>query len=220
MNILTIVPWIVSHGKDAVKAICAASVALLLAWSIYTHRQNIKLSQELEMAQNNIEAYQGLVADSQQANNVLRLDIRDLKNQNDIMLHKLDSVRSKLSIKPKQVQVAATQTQSINVIESKGVGGDIITILKDSIYSDSIQFNDLTSVSYTIGKDTVSIGLDIRNDQFLYIYDVKEYKNKKSFIKRLLTFDFKKIHKTQYKIENTNDLIKVGDVRIVENTTK
>ena len=171
------------------------------------------------MAQNNIEAYQGLVADSQQANNVLRLNIRDLKDQNDNILHKLDSVRSKLSIKPKQVQAAATQTQSINVIESKGVGGDIISI-KDNIYNDTINFNDLTTVTYSISKDTVSIGLDIRNEQYLYVFDTKEYKNKKSFIKRLLTFDFKKVRKTEYKIENTNDLIKTTDVRVVQNTTK
>ena len=171
------------------------------------------------MAQNNIEAYQGLVADSQQANNVLRLNIRDLKDQNDNILHKLDSVRSKLSIKPKQVQAAATQTQSINVIESKGVGGDIISI-KDSLYNDTINFNDLTTVTYSISKDTVSIGLDIRNEQYLYVFDTKEYKNKKSFIKRLLTFDFKKVHKTRYVIENTNDLIKTSDVRVIQNITK
>ena len=220
MNILTIAKWrVVDHTRIAIKAICVASVALLLAWGINTHRQNIKLSQELEMAQNNIEAYQGLVADSQQANNVLRLEIKDLKNQNDAVLHKLDSVRSKLSIKPKQVQVAATQTQSINVIESKGVGGDIISI-KDSILKDTINFNDLTTVTYSITKDTVSIGLDVRNEQYLYVFDRKEYKNKKNFLLRLLTFDFKKIHKTEYKIENTNDLIKVTDVRVVEATTK
>ena len=209
-----------NHTKTAIKAICAASVALLLAWGINTHRQNIKLSQELEMAHNNIEAYQGLLNDSQQANNVLRLDIRELKNQNDSALHKLDSVRTKLNIKSKQVQTAATQTQSINVIESKGVGGDIITILKDSIYNDSIRFNDQTSVSYTIGKDTVSIGLNIKNEQYLYVFDTKKYKNKKSFIMRLLTFDFKKVHETQYKIENTNDLIQMSDVRVVETITK
>ena len=172
------------------------------------------------MAQNNIEAYQGLILDSQQANNVLRLNINDLKYHNDIILHQLDSVRSELSIKAKQVQVAATQTQTINVIESKGVGGDIITILKDSVYQDSIRFNDQTSVSYTIGKDTVSIGLDIENEQYLYVFDTKKYKNKKSFIMRLLTFDFKKVHETQYKIQNSNNLIKVTDVRVVETTTK
>ena len=115
--------------------------------------------------------------------------------------------------------MAATQTQSINVIESKGVGGDIISI-KDSILKDTINFNNLTTVTYSITKDTVSIGLDVRNEQYLYVFDRKEYKNKKSFIKRLLTFDFKKIHKTEYKIENTNNLIKVTDVRVVEATTK
>ena len=207
---------VINHQKIAFKAICAASVALFIAWGVYTHKQNIKLSQELEMAQNNIEAYQGLLNDSQQANNVLRLDIKDLKNQNDSVLHKLDSVRSKLNIKPKRVQVAATQSQSINVIESKGVGGDITTILKDTIYNDSIKYNDLTTVYYTIGKDTVSIGLNIQNEQYLYIYSTREYKNKKSFLKRLFTFDFKKVTNTKYNIVNTNDLIQSGDVRVVE----
>lgn len=210
--------WLKNHWKAAVKGICAASVAFLLIWGINTHNNNIKLSQELEMAQNNIEAYQGLLDSSQQANNVLMLDIKDLKNQNDVTLHKLDSVRDKLKIKPKTVKTAATQTQSIDVIQSKGVGGNIISILKDTIYKDSINYNDLTTVYYTIGKDSVSIGLKLQNDQYLYVYNTKEYKNKKSFIKRLFTFDFKKITKTKYVIHNTNDLIKTDSVRVVEAT--
>lgn len=210
--------WLKNHWKAAVKGICAASVAFLLIWGINTHNNNIKLSQELEMAQNNIEAYQGLLDSSQQANNVLMLDIKDLKNQNDVTLHKLDSVRDKLKIKPKTVKTAATQTQSIDVIQSKGVGGNIISILKDTIYKDSMNYNDLTTVYYTIGKDSVSIGLKLQNDQYLYVYNTKEYKNKKSFIKRLFTFDFKKITKTKYIIYNTNDLIKTDSVRVVEAT--
>ena len=218
MNIITMLTWLASHWKAAVKGICAASVAFLLIWGINTHNNNIKLSQELEMAQNNIEAYQGLLDSSQQANNVLMLDIKDLKNQNDVTLHKLDSVREKLKIKPKTVKTAATQTQSIDVIQSKGVGGNIISILKDTIYKDSMNYNDLTTVYYTIGKDSVSIGLKLQNDQYLYVYNTKEYKNKKSFIKRLFTFDFKKITKTKYVIHNTNDLIKTDSVRVVEAT--
>ena len=172
------------------------------------------------MAQNNIEAYQGLLDSSQQANNVLMLDIKDLKNQNDVTLHKLDSVRDKLKIKPKTVKTAATQTQSIDVIQSKGVGGNIISILKDTIYKDSMNYNDLTTVYYTIGKDSVSIGLKLQNDQYLYVYTTTEYKNKKSFIKRLFTFDFKKITKTKYIIHNTNDLVKTDSVRVVEAISK
>ena len=168
------------------------------------------------MAQNNIEAYQGSLQGSQQANNVLKLTVEELQNYNDELVHRIDSVRNKLGVKAKHVNTAATQTQTINVNQSKEVVGDIINILEDSVYNDSIKFNDLTTVRYTIGKDTVNIGLDIHNTQYLYVYTNREYKNKKSFIKRLFTFDFKKINKTMYKTENTNDLIKVDSVRVIE----
>lgn len=173
------------------------------------------------MAQNNIEAYQGLLDSSQQANNVLRLDIKDLQNQHDITLQKLDSVRNKLKIKAKTIETAATQSQVLNVNDSKGVGGDLSVILKDSTYTDSLLYNSLTKVYYTIGKDTVNIALDIQNDQYLYIYNEKQYKNpNKNFIKRLFTWDWKKVTKTWYKIYNTNDLIKTDNVRVVEATAK
>lgn len=212
--------WIVTHRKKLIKAICGLFVALLLAWGITLSCENKKLSESLEMAQNNIEAYQGSLAGSQQANNVLQLHIDELQQYNDKLVHNLDSVREKLKIKPKHVKTAATQTQSINVIGSKEIEKDIITILKDTTYSDSIKFNDLTMVSYTIGKDTVSIGLDINNTQYLYVYTDKHYKNKKSFLKRLFTLDFKKVTSTKYIIENTNDIIKTDSVRVVEVTTK
>lgn len=170
------------------------------------------------MAQNNIEAYQGSLAGSQQANNVLRLDIETLHQQNDKLLQDLDSVRNKLKIKPKQVNTAATQTQIIYVNEGKGVGGDLTEILKDTVYTDSIQYNDLTKVYYTIGKDTVNVGIKLKNTQYIFLYSSREYKNKKNFLKRLFTLDFKKVTKYEYKIENTNDLLKSEDVRVVEAT--
>ena len=79
-----------------------------------------------------------------------------------------------------------------------------------------MNYNYLTTVYYTIGRDTVNIGLDVQNEQYLYIYTTREYKNKKSFFKRLFTLDFKKINRTQYKIENSNDVIKTDSVRVVE----
>ena len=170
------------------------------------------------MAQNNIEAYQGSLQGSQQANNVLQLNIDELQQYNDKLVHQLDSVRDKLKIKPKQIKTAATQTQSINVIGSKKTKQDIITVLRDTVYNDSIRFNDLTLVQYTIGKDTVSIGLNINNTQYLYVYTDKHYKNKKSFLKRLFTLDFKKVTTTNYKIENTNDIIQTDSVRVIEVT--
>ena len=172
------------------------------------------------MAQNNIEAYQGLLDSSQQANNVLRLDLKELENQNDITLHKLDSIRDKLKLKSKSILTAATQSQVLNVNDSKGVGGDLVTILKDTTYTDSLKYNDLTTVYYTIGRDTVNIGLDIQNEQYLYIYTIREYKNKKNFFKRLFTWDWKKIDKHKYTVYNTNELFKSNNIRIVESTQK
>ena len=92
-----------------------------------------------------------------------------------------------MKIKPKQISTAATQTQLLDVNDSKEVGGDLSEMLKDTIYTDSIKYNDLTTVYYTISKDTVNVGLKI--------------------LKRLFTLDFKKVHKYKYKIVNTNDLL-------------
>lgn len=174
------------------------------------------------MAQNNIEAYQGLLDSSQQANNVLRLDIKDLQYEKDAALRRVDSIRRILKLKPKTISVAATQSQVINVNDSKGVeGGNIITILKDTIYTDSIKYNPLTTVYYTIGTDTINIGLKVENDQYIYLYTNKRYKNpNKNFFKRLFTWDWKKIEDHWYTVHNTNDLIKTDNVRIVEAVTK
>ena len=208
-TIITILKYLLKNRKTLFKAISGLCVGLLLCWGITLHNQNKKLSQNLETAQNNIEAYQGLLSDSQQASNVLKLTVEQLQNSKDSVLHKLDSVRKELKIKPKQIQ-----TQVLNVIGSKGVGGNII--VKDSIYTDSILYNPLTKVKYTIGNDTVNIAIDLRNEQYLYVYTKREYKNKKNFFKRLFTLDFKKVTKYKYNIVNTNDLLKSKDVRIVE----
>lgn len=213
-TIITILKYLLKNRKTLFKAISGLCVGLLLCWGITLHNQNKKLSQNLETAQNNIEAYQELLGDSQQASNVLKLTVEQLQNSKDSVLHKLDSVRKELKIKPKQIHTAATQTQVLNVIGSKGVGGNII--VKDSIYTDSILYNPLTKVKYTIGNDTVNIAIDLRNEQYLYVYTKREYKNKKNFFKRLFTLDFKKVTKYKYNIVNTNDLLKSKDVRIVE----
>ena len=213
---MEILAWIVAHWKTLVKASLGLVVAFLLHWGITLHKQNKMLSESLEMAQNNIEAYQGVVNNSQQANNVLKLTINDLQNSNDRLLNQIDSVKDELKIKSSQLKTAATQTQTITVKDSKGVRGDLLEILKDTVYNDSINYNDLTSIKYTIGRDTVSIALDIRNTQYLYVYKTREYKNKKSFIKRLFTLDFKKVDKYKYNIVNTNDAISTDSVRVVE----
>lgn len=218
MNSAMILSWLMSHKKIAFKALLSLLVGLLVVFSINIYKQNKRLSKSLEIAQNNIEAYQGVLNGSQQANNVLKLDMSQLRNINDSLIQKIDSVREQLKLKPKVIKTTATQTQTIYVTASKGVRGqDIIkTIQRDAVYKDTIQINPLTKVNYTIGKDTVSVNLDIKNQQFLYVYKHRQYKNKKSFIKRLFTLDFKKVDMYKYQIVNTNDIIKTSDVRVIE----
>lgn len=218
MEILTILSWLKANRVIVFKAFLCALVASSIATSIFLYKQNKKLTEGLEMAQNNIEAYQGIASNSWQANNVLKLDISKLKQTNDSLLTKLDSVRHKLKIKPKQINIAATQSQSLYVNKGNGVRGqDIVTtIIKDTLYKDSIKYNDLTSVYYTIGKDTVNIQLDLKNTQYLFVYKKRQYKNKKSFFKRLFTLDFKRVTVYKYNITNSNDLLETSDVRVIE----
>lgn len=205
-----------NNYKTLLNAICGLLIAFCVVSGIFYHNKANRLSQELKMANNNIEAYQDALNGAQQASGVLRLDMKKLKDYNDKLVQQLDSVRKTEKLKSKEIQVAATQKQIINVNKSKGVGGDIITILKDSIYKDSLQYNNLTKVYYTIGKDSVNIKLDVQNTQYLYVYKHREYKNKKSFFKRLITFDWKKKDVYKYKIRNTNDILKEDSIRIIE----
>lgn len=205
-----------NNYKTLLNAICGLLIAFCVASGILYHNKANRLSQELKMANNNIEAYQDALNGAQQASGVLRLDMKKLKDYNDKIVQQLDSVRKTEKLKSKEIQVAATQKQIINVNKSKGVGGDIITILKDSVYKDSLQYNNLTKVYYTIGKDSVNIKLDVQNTQYLYIYKHREYKNKKNFFKRLITFDWKKKDVYKYKIRNTNDILKEDSIRIIE----
>lgn len=191
-------------------------VASSLSFGIFYHNKANKLSEELKIANNNIEAYQDIINDSQQASGVLKLDMNKLKEYNDKLIQQIDSIRKQNKIKSKELQVAATQKQILDVNKSKVVGGDIITIIKDSTYNDSIQYNNLTKIYYTIGKDSVSVRLKLDNTQYLYIYKHKEYKNKKNFFQRLFTFDWKKKYVYKYKIHNTNDLLKEDSVRVIE----
>lgn len=205
-----------NNYKTLLNAICGLLIAFCVASGILYHNKANRLSQELKMANNNIEAYQDALSGAQQASGVLRLDMKKLKDYNDKLVQQLDSVRKTEKLKSKEIQVAATQKQIINVNKSKGVGGDIITILKDSVYKDSLQYNNLTKVYYTIGKDSVNIKLDVQNTQYLYVYKHREYKNKKNFFKRLITFDWKKKDVYKYKIRNTNDILKEDSIRIIE----
>lgn len=211
-----LIQTIKKNYKLLLNAVLGLLMAFCLASGIFYHNKANRLSEELKMANNNIEAYQDALYGTQQASGVLRLDVKKLSEYNDKLVQQIDSIRKIQKVKKNEIQVAATQKQILNVNKSKGVGGDIITIIKDSTYKDSLQYNPLTKVYYTIGKDSVNIKLDVQNTQYLYVYKHREYKNKKNFFKRLITFDWKKNDVYKYKIHNTNDLLKEDSIKIIE----
>lgn len=201
------------NKRIALEAILSLLVALSLAYGITMRNNNKKLTEDLKIANNNIEAYQGLLSNSQQANNVLQLQVKDLQHSNDKQISNLVSTANKNSIKTKQIQTAATQTQIIDVTSENETN---IPLVKDTIIQDSIIYNIYTKLYYTINKDTIYTNLQVKNKQDLIVYTKREYKNKKSFLKRLFTFDFKKIDNIQYKIINSNDLIKQDSIRVIQ----
>ena len=214
--ILKLMSQLKNHKRLAVEFVLGALLALSVGYGTVVHKQNKSLSESLELAQNNVEAYQDMLSDSQQAVGVLKLDMTKLSESNDKLIQKLDSVRKENKIKQSGLETAATQTQSLLVSSNKGVQGDLVEILVDDVYEDSIQYNDLTSVYYCIARDSVKMTIDLKNTQYLYTYKTREYKNKKSFLKRLFTLDFKKVDKYKYTIVNTNDLLKESDIRIIQ----
>ena len=211
-----LIQTIKKNYKLLLNAVLGLLTAFCLASGIFYHNKANRLSEELKMANNNIEAYQDALYGSQQASGVLRLDVKKMSEYNDKLVQQIDSIRKIQKVKKNEIHVAATQKQILNVNKSKGVGGDIITIIKDSTYKDSLQYNPLTKVYYTIGKDSVNIKLDVQNTQYLYVYKHREYKNKKNFFKRLITFDWKKKDVYKYNIHNTNDLLKEDSIKIIE----
>ena len=208
--------WLKNHKRLAAELFLAFLTASSIYYGTTVHNKNVELSESLEMANNNLEAYQELVSNPQQASTVIMADMTDLKNSKDSVILKLDSVREENNIKADNTTFAATQTQSVLVTKGKGVQGDIIEILKDTTYTDSLKYNDLTNVYYSIGKDSVQMTIDLKNTQYLYTYKTREYKNKKNFFQRLFTWDWKKVDKYKYAIYNSNPLVEEGDIRIVE----
>lgn len=164
------------------------------------------------MAQNNVEAYQGLLSNSQQANRVLQLTVEELQQSNDEQVENMVNTAKANDIKPKQISTAATQRQSLSVTGSNKID----TVYRDINIVDSIVYNSYTKLYYNIYNNIIDTKLDILNTQQLLVYTKKQYKNKKSFIKRLLTLDFKKVTTTEYKIVNSNDLIQQDSVRVIQ----
>ena len=121
MSIKNLLAWIKKNTKTLRNSFLGLLLALSLSCGIIYHNKAQRLSEELKIANNNIEAYQDIINDSQQASAVLKLDMSKLKDNNDKLIKKIDSIARKNNIKTKEISMAATQKQLLDVTQSKVV---------------------------------------------------------------------------------------------------
>ena len=187
-------------------------IAVLLALGIYSYYITNRLhttQKELDRIENNLTYYQNLQSTIQEENRVLQLTIDDLTNTNDSILNKLENTRKELNIKDKQLQSEAYVKTIIK--------DSIRTVVKEKDFTALLTLNELTNVTVSRTDSILDVKLDITNEQYLYVRKRKVYKNKyKNGWQRFWHFDWKKVEVSDYKIHNSNTIIKVKETRVVE----
>ena len=187
--------------------IFAAIAAVLVGLLVFMGFRYKSISGENERLRNNIEYY----SSTEQSDLTLRLTVDELRESRDSLIMAVDSLRKELSIKPKTLQ-------TITMVETRVHDTLYSVVEKTADFKTVVKPNDLTSIEITKTDTLLTVIPDIRNEQALYITKESRYKYK-GFFNRLVHLNFKKITADRYHIVNTNDLISVGDTRVI-NITK
>lgn len=205
--ILKIVNWFTKNFK----VIAVSFIMLLTAISFYMHNQLECKDKQINALQNNIEFYQSISENEHNRNIVLQMTVDELNQSKDSLLQQITKIQKQLDVKNKNLI-------STNVINTQ-IKDSIKTIIKpiDRDFIKELNLNQLTTITVSRIDSTLSVKLDLQNQQILFIEDTKEYKKKyKNGFIRFLHLDWRKKHVRKYNIYNSNDLIKITDSRIVE----
>lgn len=205
--IMSIVNWITSHYK----IIAIGFIGILTAIIFFMGNQLQKKDAEIARVLNNERYYESLSNSTADKNRVLQLTLEDLHTSKDSLIQELNTTKKKLKIKDKNL----IQAQVINT-EVRDTAQAVIKT-KDRDFSQKLELNNLTTIIVSRKDSILQAVLDLKNQQTLFISKEREYRKKyRNGLVRFFHFDWKKdtIHK--YQIVNSNSLIKVIDVRIVE----
>lgn len=193
--------------------------ALIIGLFVYLGLSNIwlrskvnTLDEALGSAKNNVVAYQNMLSNRRDENRVLQLTIEDFKQSNDSLIMELSKTKDQLKIKDKKLKEALKVSTVLTdtLIQKVPIDRDFSTV---------IQPNALTTFKITRKDTSLTCIPEIYNHQDIFITEEKVYRNKyKNFFQRLIHFDFKKDKVEDYKIVNSNDLIRVLDTRIIKIT--
>ena len=201
-----IVNWLTNNIR-----LVTIGIISLLTVTIFVLGGQLKDKQnEIDRLSNNIQAYEQLVTNKEQANTVLQLTINELNNSKDSLIQEIQQTKKKLNVKNKNL----VQAQVINTV-IKDTVTKVITV--DRNFNETLKINPLTTIKVSRTDSILTAKIDIQNQQILFIEEKKVYKNtyKNGWI-RFWHFDWKKIRVRKYQIQNSNPLIRVTNTRIVE----
>lgn len=191
------------------KQIIVSGLILLILGSVttvlYTKYKNAV--NENDRLRTNLEYYQSRYSQGDSTNIVLRHTAAELSSSRDSLIQRVDSLRKELGLKPKSVQtIVYTETVLRDTIR------DTIPVTLN--FTATVKPNSQTSIEVIRQDSSLTVIPDIRNEQTVFVYTEKKYKYK-CWFSRLIHFNFKKFRTDKYIIENSNDLIKTGESRVV-----
>ena len=206
--ILNILSWMKSNTT-----LLLIGIIISLGLFVGYQTKRLKLKDiELASAINNKEFYESLTSKTSDKNRVLQLTVDQLQTTNDSVLQEVNKLKKELKIKDSELK-------DVVVVETQVRDTDSVFIASKTIDfpPTEIKFNELTKVLVSRTDSVLKGTIDISNTQTTFVITTKQYRNKyKNWFKRLLHFDWKKDKVNEYKIINSNPLIKVVDSRVVE----
>lgn len=194
--------------KSNWKSLLIISIVAIFFTAHYEGKLN-KLNSELSKTRDNYEAYKGLSEGKLSANKVIHLSKSDIKFSTDTLVRVINNF----------------------VTENKGVKPDISSgitqVIQDTVlvpiykqlpeFNVTKELNEETKIT-VIGRDSnLTLIPDISNTLLLEVGVKREYKNQyKSGWSRFWHFDWKKVNSLEYRVNNTNKLIKLNNVRVIK----
>ena len=186
-------------------------ISALLAFSgaLIVYRYSKQLSfykQEAARYESNIKYYEATVSGYKDENRVLRLNTDDLRHSNDSMIVRMEKLK-------KSLKTAKNKPGDVSIgIVTDIVATDTSRIVNKTDFKldTTILYNEYTYSKIKIDKDTLVSKIGVSNEQDLFVYESREYKNeyKNKFI-RFLHLDWRKETVFRYDIKNSNDLIEI-----------
>ena len=185
-------------------------VVFLIGYSAVLINKNKSLNKDVELSNNNISAYKGIINKSAKENAILRLDIKQMKESGDSMIMSLE--KKIKSVESKNKQATHASSTAITIRDSFYIPQVIDRYLKIDTVIIKDHFNKATIKADSTGILFIPESSD--NISFIY-YIEKDYKIK-PFFKRLIKFNFKKYETLKYKLENQNKSVRIDSVRVVK----